>query len=61
MPLLKDYQIRVIANACITRYERGETDIVDVVNSYNLTDENINLVLAQIYAFRSDIEQTVNA
>lgn len=58
MTVLKDYQIRVIANACITRYDRGEKDIVAIVNDYNLTDENKNLVLAQIYAFRSDIQSS---
>lgn len=58
MTLLKDYQIRVLANACITRYDRGESDIIAVVNSYTLTDENKTLVLAQIYAYRQDIHQS---
>lgn len=59
--LLADYKVRIIANACITRYDRGEGDIVAVVDSYSLSEENKNLVLAQIYAYRPDIEQTVNA
>lgn len=59
--MLKDYQVRVIANACITRYDRGEKDINVVVGSYNLSEGNKNLVLAQIYAFRPDIEQITNA
>lgn len=64
MTLLKDYQIRVIANACITLYDRAEgeeKDINKIVSNYNFTDENKTLVLAQIYAFRTDIEQTQNA
>ncbi len=30
------YQIRIIANACITRYDSGEKDINQVVDSYNM-------------------------
>jgi len=58
--ILADYKVRIIANACITRYTRGETDIQEVLNSYKLSEENGNLVLAQIYAFRADIEQIEN-
>lgn len=59
-PLLKDYQVRVIANACITLYNRAEgegKDMIKIVDGYNFTNENKNLVLAQIYAYRPDIEQ----
>ena len=59
MTILKDYQIRVLANACITRYDRGEKDIIAIINSYNLTDDNKTLVLAQIYAYRPDIQQSI--
>lgn len=56
--MFPDYKVRVIANACITRYDRGEPDIMAIVNSYTLTDENKTLVLAQIYAYRQDIQQS---
>lgn len=49
------YKIRIIANACITRYNNGEGDIITIVDSYNLTQEDRDLVLAEIYAKRPDI------
>ena len=56
--LLADYKIRVIGNACITRYERGEKDIYAVVNSYTLTEENKALVIKHISSTRPDIIPT---
>lgn len=58
---LADYKVRIVANACITRYDRGEIDIIAVVDSYNLSEEDKNLVLARIYTLRPNIEQTTNA
>ncbi|WP_217597179.1 hypothetical protein [Cohnella sp. GbtcB17] len=49
------YKIRIIANACITRYNGGEREITDVVDSYNLAADDRELVLAEIYAKRPDI------
>ena len=49
------YQIRIIANACITRYNSGEREITDIVASYNMAQEDSDLVLAEIYAKRPDI------
>ena len=54
--MFPDYKVRVFANACITRYTRGETDIQVVVQSYNLTDENADLIKAEIMSKRPDIE-----
>lgn len=54
--MLPDYKVRIVANACITRYDRGETDIIAVVDSYNLTAEDKDLVLARIYSIRLDIQ-----
>jgi len=61
--MFPDYKVRVFANACITRYTRGETNIQEVLNSYNLSEENANLVKAEIISKRSDIEwiQSENA
>lgn len=49
------YKIRILANASITRYDAGET-IEDAVDSYNLPAEERNLVLAQVYVKRPDID-----
>lgn len=50
------YQIRIIANACITRYNQGEREITDIVDSYNMAQEDVDLVLAEIYTKRPDID-----
>lgn len=52
---MKDFQIRVIARACITRYDLGEGDIKTIMGSYNLTTEDAVQVEAYIYSTRSDI------
>lgn len=53
---MKDFQIRVIARACITRYNNGETDIEAVVGSYNnLTEEDAIRVKEYVYSERKDI------
>lgn len=53
------YKIRIIASACLTRYDAGEGDIETIVDSYNLSEEDRPLVLAQIYAKRPELgEQT---
>lgn len=44
------YKIRIIANACYTRYTNGEGEIEAIVDRYNLTVEDHDLVLAEIYA-----------
>lgn len=49
------YKIRIIANACITRYNSGEREITDIVASYNMAQEDADLVLAEIYTKRPDI------
>jgi hypothetical protein len=50
------YKIRIIANACITRYDSGEGEITAIVDSYNLITEDRELVLAQVYTKRPEIE-----
>ncbi|MBO9597919.1 MAG: hypothetical protein J7559_08905 [Cohnella sp.] len=49
------YKIRIIANACITRYISGEREITDIVDSYSLSAEDRERVLAEIYTKRPDI------
>ena len=54
--MFPDYKVRVFANACITRYDRGEKDIQAILDSYNLTEENANLIKAEIMSKRPEIE-----
>lgn len=54
---LAAYKIRIIANACITRYDNGEGTITFIVGSYNLAPEDQTAVLAEIFAKRPDIGQ----
>lgn len=58
--MFQDYKVRVFANACITRYDRGEKDINAILNSYNLTEENANLIKAESTSKRPEIEWITN-
>lgn len=50
------YKIRILANACITRYDRGERTMNDIIDSYsNATEEDKNLVKAEIISKRPEI------
>lgn len=49
------YKIRIISNACITRYNSGEREVTDIVDSYSLAPEDRELVLTEIYIKRPDI------
>jgi len=51
-----DYKVRVIANACITRHDRGESNIQKVINGYNIDEANANLIRAEIMVKRPDIK-----
>jgi hypothetical protein len=50
------YQIRIIANACLTRYDQGERSVEDIVDSYQLAEVDRTGVLAQVYAKRPELE-----
>jgi hypothetical protein len=50
------YKIRIIGNACITRYDAGEAPMSAVIGSYNLSAEDRELVEAHIVSRRPDIE-----
>ena len=52
------YKIRIIANACITRYERGEGTMYEIVYSYNMTEEDRTLVIDEITKKQPDVEIT---
>ena len=50
------YKIRILANACITRYDRGERTMSDIIDSYaGATEEDKNLVKAEIISKRPNI------
>ncbi|MFC3800014.1 hypothetical protein [Cohnella sp. GCM10012308] len=49
------YKVRIIANACITRYDGGERNLLDIVNSYNLSTDDATLVKTEIATKRPDI------
>lgn len=55
MDSLTAAKIRLMANACITRYDREEGPIEDIIASYNMRVDNDILVKAQIIEKRSDI------
>lgn len=52
---LASYKVRIVANACITRYDAGEREITDIIESYRLNPEDTNLVKAEVAAKRPDI------
>jgi len=53
---IKDFQIRVIARACITQCDQGGGNIQAVVGNYNLPKGAGDQVLAYVYSTRPDIE-----
>lgn len=54
--MFPDYKVRVFANACITRHDRGEKDIEKVISSYNIDEANANLIRAEIMTKRPEIK-----
>lgn len=55
---MAQYKIRIIANACLTKYDAGEGNIESIVDSYNLATDDRTLVLAEIYAKRPELTPT---
>ncbi|MDQ0114345.1 hypothetical protein [Paenibacillus harenae] len=49
------YKARIYANGTITKYSNGEGTIVEIVATYNLSEEDANQVLAEVYAKRPDL------
>lgn len=54
--MLKDFQVRVVANACITRLNEGEGTIDQVVSSYPMDTSDKEKVLAHVYVLRPDLK-----
>lgn len=53
--MLKDFQVRVVANACITRVNDGEGTIDQVVSTYPMQMDDREKVLAYAYVIRPDL------
>ncbi|MEK8131238.1 hypothetical protein WMW72_25350 [Paenibacillus filicis] len=51
-------KIRIIASACITRYDSGEREISDIVSSYNMASEDRDLVLAHVYSRKPELKNS---
>ncbi|WP_339798830.1 hypothetical protein MKY19_27080 [Paenibacillus sp. FSL R5-0744] len=60
MDSLTAAKIRLMTNACITRYDRKEGPIEDIISSYNMQPDNEILVKDQIIQKRSDIHFAEN-
>lgn len=60
MDTLTAAKIRLMANACITRYDRGEGTIDDILSSYNIQPNHEILVKAQITEKRPDLSFVEN-
>ncbi|MFD0712859.1 hypothetical protein [Paenibacillus sp. GCM10027626] len=52
---LKQAKTRLFANASITRWDAGERDMEPIVQSYNQSASDSELILVQIIAKRQDI------
>lgn len=50
------YKIRIIANACITRHERGERSMNDIIEGYNMEADDKALVTAEIISKRPNLD-----
>lgn len=53
--MLKDFQVRVVANACITQVNEGEGTIDQVVSNYPMQPHDREKVLAHVYVIRPDL------
>ncbi|GAA4865091.1 hypothetical protein GCM10023310_50740 [Paenibacillus vulneris] len=51
-------KIRIIANACLIRYDTGEGSIIQIVDSYKMSIEDSDLVAEQIRTKRPEIQVT---
>ncbi|WP_167859254.1 hypothetical protein [Paenibacillus cymbidii] len=53
------HKIRIIANACLIRYDAGEGEIADIVASYQLAETDRTKVVAEIRTRRTELEKLV--
>lgn len=55
--MLKIFQLRVIARACITRYTADEGDLNTIIKSYGQSKENNDLILAETEVIKPGITE----
>ncbi|MGO4347522.1 hypothetical protein AB4Z45_18705 [Paenibacillus sp. MCAF9] len=53
---MSSYKIRIIANACITRYDSAEGTMIDIITNYNLAKEDRVLVISEVIAKLPNIQ-----
>lgn len=54
---LTPIQVRIVARACIARYDRGEGTIIEIVDSYNMQPDDREAVLEEVYRLRPDLKE----
>jgi hypothetical protein len=52
---MAQHKIRIIGNACITRYDNDEGEMSTIIDSYNLLQGDRNMVVAYLISRRPDI------
>ncbi|MCK9862041.1 hypothetical protein [Paenibacillus sp. ATY16] len=52
---MANYKIRIIASACLTRYNAGECNIETIIDSYDLQVEDRELIIDQIKIKRPEL------
>ena len=52
---LTEEQLRICARACITRYDKGEQNLGEIISSYTLNQKDADAVLSDIYAERPEL------
>ncbi|MCC3382088.1 hypothetical protein ACFQ5D_03355 [Paenibacillus farraposensis] len=55
MAALTEAQLRICAQACITRYDQGESDMAKIIGSYALDEKQREQVMKMIISNRSDL------
>lgn len=55
MTTLTEVQLRICAQACITRYDQGESDMAKIIGSYALDEKQREQVMKMIISNRSDL------
>ncbi|MDQ0493921.1 hypothetical protein [Paenibacillus brasilensis] len=55
MAALTEAQLRICAQVCITRYDRGDGDLATILGSYILDEEQREQVMKFVLSNRSDL------
>ncbi|MFM9276466.1 hypothetical protein [Paenibacillus jiagnxiensis] len=55
MSVLTEEQLRICAQACISRYDKGEQNLSDIISTYALNQKDATVVLTEVYAKRPEL------